>query len=81
MPARVDATPANNLGNSLVLTCRQVSHLVSEEQDRRLGWLERWRLRVHLKVCEGCRHFQDNMNFMRKAVRHHPLLRDEHKDE
>jgi len=53
-----------------VLTCRQVSHLVSEEQDRRLGWLERWRLRVHLKVCEGCRHFQANVDFMRKAVRH-----------
>ena len=64
-----------------MLTCRQVSHLVSEEQDRRLGWLERWRLRVHLKVCEGCRHFHDNMQFMRKAVRRHPLLRDQDKDQ
>jgi hypothetical protein len=63
-----------------VLTCRQVSHLVSEEQDRRLGWLERWRLRVHLKVCEGCRHFHDNMQFMRRAIRRHPLLRDEDED-
>src|SRR4051812_22562292 len=31
---------------ALVLTCRQVSHLVSEAEDRRLGLLERWRLRV-----------------------------------
>jgi len=54
--------------------------LVSEEQDRRLGWLERWRLRVHLKVCEGCRHFHNNILFMRRAIRRHPLLRDEDKD-
>jgi hypothetical protein len=64
-----------------VLNCRQVSHLVSEAQDRRLGLLERWRLRVHLKVCEGCRHFSDHMQFMRQAARHHPLLRDEEKEE
>ena len=63
-----------------MLNCRQVSHLVSEAQDRRLGVLERWRLRMHLKVCEDCRHFQDHMQFMRRAARHHPLLRDENKD-
>jgi Putative zinc-finger len=63
-----------------VLNCRQVSHLVSEAQDRRLGLVERWRLHVHLKVCEGCRHFQDHMQFMRSAVHHHPVLRDEDKE-
>jgi len=63
-----------------VLNCRQVSHLVSEAQDRRLGLLERWRLRLHLKVCEGCRHFQDQMQFMRRATHHHPLLRDADKE-
>ena len=64
-----------------MLDCRQVSHLVSEAQDRRLGLLERWRLRVHLKVCEGCRNFQDHMHFMRNATKHPPLLRDEDKEE
>jgi hypothetical protein len=60
-----------------LLTCRQVSHLVSEAADRRLGWQKRWRLRMHLKVCEGCRHFRDNMKFIRTAIRRHPSLRDE----
>ena len=64
-----------------MLNCRQVSHLVSEAQDRRLSLLERWRLRVHLKVCEGCRHFQDHMQFMRSAAHYHPLLRDADKED
>jgi len=51
--------------------------LVSEATDRRLGWLERWRLRMHLKVCAGCRHFQDNMDFIRTAIRRHPSLHDQ----
>ncbi len=63
-----------------MLTCRQVSHLVSEAEDRRLGLLERWRLRVHLKVCEGCRNFQDHVRFMRRVARRHPILRDEDKE-
>lgn len=60
-----------------MLTCKQVSELVSYSMDRRLGWLERWRLRVHLKVCEGCRNFQGQMSFLRKAIRRHPVLREE----
>ena len=63
-----------------MLTCRQVSHLVSEAEDRRLGLLERWRLRVHLKVCEGCRNFQDHIQFMRRVAHRHPILRDEDKE-
>lgn len=60
-----------------MLTCRQVSHLVSEAYDRRLGLLERWRLRLHLRVCEGCRNFEDNMKFLRSALRRHPAARED----
>jgi hypothetical protein len=60
-----------------VLTCRQVSHLVSEACDRRLGLLERWRLRLHLKVCEGCRNFEHNMKFIRSALHRHPAVRED----
>ncbi len=59
-----------------MLTCKQVSELVSQSLDRRLGWVERWRLSVHLKACEGCRNFQQQMSFLRKAFRHHPVIRD-----
>ncbi len=59
-----------------MLTCKQVSELVSNSMDRRLGWLERWRLAVHLKACEGCRNFQKRISFLRMAFRNHPLIRE-----
>ena len=59
-----------------MLNCRQVSELVSQAMDRRLGWLERWRLGAHLKVCEGCRNFQKQVGFLRMAIRNHPVIRD-----
>ena len=59
-----------------MLTCKQVSELVSHSMDRRLGWVERWRLAVHLKACEGCRNFQKQITFLRMAFRNHPVIRD-----
>ena len=63
-----------------MLTCKQVSVLVSQSQDRELGWLERWRLGAHLKVCEGCRNFRRQIDFLRSTVRRHPALRDDDRD-
>jgi hypothetical protein len=60
-----------------LLTCRQVSELISLAQERRLGWLQRWRLNVHLRVCEGCRNFERQMNFLRHGIAKHPALRNE----
>ena len=44
--------------------------------DRRLGRLEKWRLGAHLKVCEGCRNFQNQVSFLRRAFRNHPVMKD-----
>jgi len=63
-----------------LLTCRQVSELVSHAQDRQLGWLERWRMQVHLRVCEGCRNFQSQIGFIRRAIHRHPLLQDKDRE-
>jgi predicted anti-sigma-YlaC factor YlaD len=54
---------------SIKLSCREASHLVSEGLDRRLGWIERIALRVHLAICEGCTNFSKQVGFLRKAVR------------
>jgi hypothetical protein len=59
------------------LNCKEVSVLLSQSEDRRIGLLERLRLRAHLKVCVGCMNFQRQLNFLRKAVRQHPALKDE----
>jgi RNA polymerase sigma-70 factor (ECF subfamily) len=48
----------------------------SFEQTRFWEVFERWRLSVHLEACAGCRNFQQQMSFLRKAFRHHPVIRD-----
>ena len=52
----------------MILTCKEVSRLVSQGLDRRLGWFERVRLRLHLAICDGCANFSRQTQFLRKAV-------------
>jgi predicted anti-sigma-YlaC factor YlaD len=60
-----------------MLTCKEVSVLLSQAEDRRLGAMERLTLEAHLKLCEGCRQFHEQLGFLRRAIRRHPALRDE----
>jgi hypothetical protein len=60
------ARAASTEEETSVLNCRRFLIWCSEAQDRRLGLLERWRLRVHLKVCEAAATFTDHMQFMRR---------------
>jgi hypothetical protein len=53
----------------MMLSCKEVTHLVSEGLDRRLGWWERARLRLHLLICDGCTNFSRQVAFLREAVR------------
>jgi len=50
-------------------SCKDVSHIVSEMQERDLSMLERWKLRWHLAVCDACVQFQKQMRFLRAAMR------------
>lgn len=50
-----------------MLSCKEVSHLVSQSQDRRLGVAERIGLKLHLLMCDGCRNFTRQMEFLREA--------------
>jgi hypothetical protein len=51
-----------------MLTCKEVSVLLSQAQDRRLGWREKLGLRLHLMLCDGCTHFRAQLNFMRAVL-------------
>jgi hypothetical protein len=53
----------------MMLKCKEVTRLVSQGLDRRLGFGERLRLRVHLAICDGCSHFSKQMAFLRKAMK------------
>lgn len=53
----------------IMTTCKEVSELLSQGQDRRLGRVEKFRLNLHLLVCRGCRNFSDQLFFIRAAVK------------
>lgn len=53
----------------MIPSCKDVSALLSQGQDRPLSWGEHLRLRMHLLLCEGCRNFSSQLDFLRTAVR------------
>jgi predicted anti-sigma-YlaC factor YlaD len=59
------------------LTCKEVSVVLSHTQDRDIGLIERLQVEAHLKLCEGCRNFQRQLDFLRRAIRRHPAIRED----
>ena len=52
-----------------LLSCKDVSHLVSQMNERKLGPLDRGLLRFHLAICDACNRFERQMRFLREAMR------------
>lgn len=52
-----------------MLTCKEVTHLVSESLDRELPFPKRVGVRLHLAMCKFCRRYRRQMLFLRKACR------------
>jgi len=59
----------------MMLSCKETSRLLSQGEDRKLGFGERIALRVHLAICDGCGNFNAQLRFLRLAVKN--LSRDE----
>ena len=51
-----------------MLSCKEVTRLVSRGLDRDLGFAQRVRLRVHFAICDGCTNFNRQMGFLREAM-------------
>jgi hypothetical protein len=50
-------------------TCKDATRIVSQAQERPLTAIERWKLALHLRVCEACTRFERQMRFLRDALR------------
>ncbi|HSD60332.1 MAG TPA: zf-HC2 domain-containing protein [Burkholderiales bacterium] len=50
-----------------MLSCKHVTELVSQSQDRELSLTEQVALKLHLTVCAGCRNFESQMDLIRRA--------------
>ena len=51
-----------------MLSCKEVSRLLSQGEDRRLTLPERLKLRLHLRVCAACTGFARQIAFLRAAL-------------
>ncbi len=51
------------------LTCQQVARMISDGLDTELPAAERTRIRLHYAVCEACRNANQQMAFLRRAMR------------
>ena len=52
-----------------MLSCKEISVLLSKSWDRDLSWWERAAVRSHLLYCRGCRQFGKQLHFLRAAGR------------
>ncbi len=52
-----------------MLSCSEVTRLVSDSHERPLGLQERMSLRMHLTMCSACRKFEVQMTTIRAAMR------------
>jgi hypothetical protein len=52
-----------------MLSCKEVSLLLSKTCDQELAWRERLAVRLHLLYCRGCRQFGKHLQFLRAVGR------------
>lgn len=52
--------------------CKEASRLQSQALDRKLPWVQRFGLRIHLLLCEWCRRYGKQIRFLRDTTREHP---------
>jgi predicted anti-sigma-YlaC factor YlaD len=53
----------------LQLDCKDVSRLISSGLDETLPAAERARMRLHFVICQTCRDVDEQMQFLRRAMR------------
>lgn len=59
-----------------MLTCKEVTYLLSESQDRKLTLSEKMQLEMHLAMCKGCTNFKSQMKFLREACKRYVKARN-----
>lgn len=52
-----------------MLSCKEATELMSQEQDRPLSLAERLGLRLHVLICSACTNYRRQMSVLRAACR------------
>lgn len=51
-----------------MLSCKDLSNLLSDRLDRDLSFMESMRLRIHLAMCTACSRVERQLGFLREAL-------------
>lgn len=51
-----------------MIACDEASFLISMREDRKLGFMERWQLRMHLLTCHLCRKYARQIGEIRSSM-------------
>lgn len=57
-------------------SCKEVSKLLSDRLDQRLGLMESLGLRLHLAMCDACSHVSRQFALLRRGAAELPKLQD-----
>ncbi len=60
-----------------MLNCQEVTRLLSQAQEQKLGLQQRLPLQMHLMMCTGCRNFGKQMQTLRQITRAYTQGADE----
>lgn len=52
-----------------LLSCKDATRLVSQREDGTLTRWQRFKVRMHLAVCDACTRFDAQVRFLRRAMR------------
>lgn len=53
-----------------MLSCKEANRLISQELDRKLSWSERFGLKLHVSMCDGCTNARNQMSIVHNACKH-----------
>lgn len=59
-----------------MMNCEQATRLMSDSRERDLSIRERAAIKVHILLCEGCRHFGVQVHDLGKIARRYAKERD-----
>ncbi|MCG8323911.1 MAG: zf-HC2 domain-containing protein [Thiotrichales bacterium] len=58
--------------------CSEITRLVSESEERKLSFVERMAVRLHLFICGPCEHYKNHLSLLKKICEqvkgNNPLL-------
>ncbi len=58
----------NRMSGIFMLSCRKATELMEKKQHAGLSLMEKLKLKVHAKVCNGCREYSSQSKLMEKAL-------------